>query len=205
MNWDGTTRGYSRQNSIGTQPGPSSNRRVESASLHDALASPIGHLSVFGSPGNDAIFGSPRRHIEPPEFLFTHEHDAATPSSTHILSTKWHELSEEGVQTAISDLSKTENVISDIRTYQNALRALSSAYHNLCRTHLELEEKRREQAEREAARKARAEELLKELQPSEHDIAKRVLQSLFTDDDEEGHRVQRKHSSPVCCSFICMI
>lgn len=136
--------------------------------------------------------------MEPPELLFTHEHD----TSTHILSTKWHELPDDIIQSTISDLSKTEDVISDVKTYQNALRALSSAYHNLCRTHLELEEKRRALAEREAARQSRAEELLKEIQPSEQDIAKRVLQSLFTDDDEEGHKVQRKQSSAVRSSFF---
>ena len=51
--------------------------------------------------------------------------------------------------------------------------------------------------EKERARKQRAEELMKELQPSERDIARRVMQSLFTDDDEGMHNVERSQSQMV--------
>ena len=48
--------------------------------------------------------------------------------------------------------------------------------------------------EEELARRKRADELLKELEPSEQVIARRLIQSLFTDhdDDENEHNVHRK-------------
>lgn len=59
---------------------------------------------------------------------------------------------------------------------------------------MELEESRRVLQEKEIARKHRAEVLMTELQPSERDIARRVIQSIFTDDDEDRHQVRRQHS-----------
>ena len=46
--------------------------------------------------------------------------------------------------------------------------------------------------EEELARRKRADELLKELEPSEQVIARRLIQLLFTDDDENEHNVHRK-------------
>jgi hypothetical protein len=58
--------------------------------------------------------------------------------------------------------------------------------------------------ERELARRKRADELLKELEPSEQVIARRLIQSLFTDDDENEHNVHRKQSVMVrpCHSVV---
>ncbi|KAJ2918478.1 hypothetical protein MD484_g1974, partial [Candolleomyces efflorescens] len=131
----------------------------------------------------------------PPQLLFTDENDVDFTPQASVLSTRWHGLTDDGVHTAILGLDKSDSSNSDIQKYQAALRSLSFAYHSICRAQLELEEKRRILAEREAARKSRGAELLNELQPSERDIAKRVLQSLFTDDDEAGHQVVRKQSS----------
>ncbi|KAF5342268.1 hypothetical protein D9611_001302 [Ephemerocybe angulata] len=196
-NWDGSVRGYSKLQNAGSQLGsPSIHRTDASGDVFGAPSSlDAAHLSVFGSP-NNSLFGSPRGEgIPTPQFLVTDERDTTSLTNTNVLSMKWHDLSDEGMVSAVSNITQSENRGSDIQTYQSALRTMSSAYHNLCRAHLELEEKRRVLAERETARKSRAEELLKEIQPSDRDIAKRVLQSLFTDDDEEGHHVQRKQSS----------
>ena len=46
--------------------------------------------------------------------------------------------------------------------------------------------------EEELARRKRADELLKELEPSEQVIARHLIQLLFTDDDENEHNVHRK-------------
>ncbi len=60
-----------------------------------------------------------------------------------------------------------------------------------------MEESLRVIKEKERARKRRAEELMKELQASDRDIARRVMQSLFTDDDEGIHQVERSQSQVV--------
>jgi hypothetical protein len=57
-----------------------------------------------------------------------------------------------------------------------------------------LEDARKVLYEKELARRKRADELLKELEPSEKVIARRLIQSLFTDDDENEHNVRRKQS-----------
>jgi hypothetical protein len=67
----------------------------------------------------------------------------------------------------------------------------------LSRARIELEEHRKLLQEKEAARKERAETLLSELLPSEREVAKRVIQSIFTGDDETRHGVQRHGSLSV--------
>jgi len=118
--------------------------------------------------------------------------------ATQVLANKWHEYSDEAIQAAISRLSAAESP-SDVDThpYHTALRALSSALHNLSRARIELEEHRKLLQEKEAARKERAQDLLSELQPSEREVAKRVIQSIFPDDDENHHQVQRQGSLSV--------
>jgi hypothetical protein len=119
--------------------------------------------------------------------------------SSQVLATKWHMYSDEAIQSAIANLHPSEspaNVPS--HPYHTALRVLSSAVHNLSRARLEFEEARRVLQQKEVERKKRAEELLKELMPSEQEVARRVIQSLFTDDDETGHKVKRKQSVLVC-------
>lgn len=115
--------------------------------------------------------------------------------TAQVLATKWHEYSDEAIQSAISRLGVSESP-SDITTnpYHSVLRVLSSALHNLSKVRMELEESRRILQEREIARRGRTDELMKELQPSEQEIARRVIQSIFTDDDEEHHHVRRQHS-----------
>lgn len=195
VNWDGSVRGYSRLQSAIAPLGLPNDRRTEDHDIFDLSTSPNSttpHLAV-GSP-NSSLFGT---SVPTPHFLITDEDDGATLSRNHVVSTKWHNLSGEGMERAITTLGKSSTFTTDIETYQSALRTLSSAYHDLCQAQLELEEKRKELAEKNIARKKRADELLKEIRPSEQEIAKRVLQSLFTDDDEEGHRVERNQSSVV--------
>jgi IS4 transposase len=81
--------------------------------------------------------------------------------------------------------------------YHAALRILSFALHNLARMRQDLEEDRRLLREKEIARRKRAAQLLNELQSSEQETAKRVLQSLFPDDDEHAHQIQKRQSTMV--------
>lgn len=123
-----------------------------------------------------------------------------------ITSTRWHEFSDEAIQSAISGFSVSDSPASvTSHPYHSVIRALSSSYHTLAKTRKQLEEKHRLSLEKEAARKARAEELMKELQPSEQEVARRVLQSLFTDDDEDGHRILRKQSHQVSSSDMTVL
>ena len=120
-----------------------------------------------------------------------------TPSvANKVLTTKWHEYSNENIDTALSALSTLDASVSD-HPIHDALRALSSAVHRLSAARAELEESRRELLEKEASRRARADQLMRELQPSDRDLARRVIQSLFPDDDEDRHSVARKTSASV--------
>jgi hypothetical protein len=118
----------------------------------------------------------------------------------HVLNTQWHECSDDALESAISKLTAMEEPGDVINhPYFTALRILSSAYHSVADARQDLEDYRRLIKEKEAARKQRADNLMQELQPSEREVARRVIQSIFTDDDEDSHHVQRKQSAMVCC------
>ena len=122
-------------------------------------------------------------------------HGLPTDVASRILSNQWHDYSDEAIQSAISAISVSDSPASvSSHPYHTALRALSSAVHNLTKIRREMEESLRVIQEKERARKRRAEELMKELQPSDRDIARRVMQSLFTDDDEGMHKVERSQT-----------
>ena len=118
--------------------------------------------------------------------------------ASQILATKWHDCSDDVIQTTISRLDhSSSSSTASAHPYHTALRVLSSTIDKLTKARTELEESRRVLLEKEAARQTRAEELMRELLPSEREVAKRVIQSLFPDDVEEDHQVQRKHSMAV--------
>ncbi|TFK21482.1 TBC-domain-containing protein [Coprinopsis marcescibilis] len=188
-NWDGSVRGYGK-----------TDKKVVGREL---LASP----SLWGSPPTTSpLFQEhtgKRNNIIPPkidispaaEFTATSEfnpEDLGNSVVDQITATKWHEYSDDVIRSKVSTIVDTENDRSE--PYHTTIRALSSAYHNLCRAHVELEETRRLIKEKELARRKRADNLLQELHPSEKDVARRVIQSIFTDDDESLHKVQRKQS-----------
>lgn len=151
-------------------------------------------LFVVGSP-HDAAPTSVRGY---PDVLVTDESDPDVfgPSLTaQVLATRWHEYSDEAIQSVISNFSVSESPAEvSSHPYHSALRVLSSALHNMSRVRLELEEQRRVLQEKELARRERADALMKELQPSEQDIARRVIQSIFTDADEAKHQIRRQQS-----------
>ena len=161
----------------------------------------IGNQSLLMSSLRDRSLRQPN-----PEYIVTGETDVegVAPSVTsQILTTKWHTYSDEAIQTPISKFSASESPADAPNyPYHTTLRILSSAVHNLSRVRLELEDTRKVLYEKELARRKRADELLKELEPSEQDVAKRFIQSLFTDDDENEHNVQRKQSVMVRPSFL---
>ncbi|KAG8212895.1 rab-GTPase-TBC domain-containing protein [Butyriboletus roseoflavus] len=123
--------------------------------------------------------------------------EVLSPAAAQVLAHKWHEYSDEAIQSAIARLSAVESPSdADLHPYHTALRILSSALHNLSRARLELEENRKLLEEKQTAGRQRAETLLQKLLPSEQEIARRVILSVFTDDDERRHCVQRQESLP---------
>jgi hypothetical protein len=201
-NWDGSVRGFSKAERRKSMES-SANHTLSSASLAamwDKPAKP-GPLFVVG-PSTEFTFSPPRTPSRKIPGLFFTDHDSFEFSSSltsQVLGTQWHECSDEAIQSAISRIGESE-ASSDVHVhpYHLALRVLSSALHNLSRARMELEESRMLLLEKEVARRSRAEALLSELQPSEQDVARRVIQSIFTDDDESHHHVRRQQSSMVC-------
>ncbi|KAF9648956.1 TBC-domain-containing protein [Thelephora ganbajun] len=117
-------------------------------------------------------------------------------ATSEVLTTRWHRQSDQAIQSTISKLDFHDSSSDAARhPYHAALRILSSALSNMRKAYKTLEEDRALLQEKEAARKERADQLLRELPLSERDIAKRILQSLFPDDDEHVHQIQRRQSN----------
>jgi len=181
--WEGSVRGHEQRSTDG----------VQTASSSSSLAgmSTQAPLFVVSSSRDSASIHAA------PELIVTSESDTnvfgtRSAVATQVLAAKWHEYSDEAIQTTISNLGASADVHG--HPYHTAIRVLSSALHNLSRVRAELEEERRVLKEKEGARRERADALLKELLPSEQDIAKRVVQSIFADADEARHQVPRKQS-----------
>ncbi|KAG6852843.1 hypothetical protein C0991_008662, partial [Blastosporella zonata] len=173
-NWDGSVRGYGKAIKGGS-------RRKD--------------LSALWSTSRDPIL-SPSRHLGlgNPDVIVTSDSDGemyGAAVTTQVLSTKWHECTDDAIESAISNISPAE---TSSHPYHAALRVLSSALHNLSRVRVELEENRRVLQEKEIARRERADALMKELQQPDVDLAKRVIQSIFAEADESRHQVRRQQS-----------
>ncbi|KAJ7595099.1 rab-GTPase-TBC domain-containing protein [Mycena floridula] len=182
--WDGSVRGKlvkkPSRDSFPIPQKPSSSLSVMfDATAESSTPNRSAPLIIVGSP----LSPSPALISEP------------DPATSQVLAIKWHEYSDEAIQAAISTLSASESPAEiSSNPYHSALRVLSSALHNLSKVRLELEESRKVLQQKEVARRSRADELVKELQPSDQDIARRVIQSIFADDDEVVHNVRRQPS-----------
>jgi len=196
-NWDGSVRGYGKAEQI---------RGVEVNSSPSLGAKPTTTTITKAPPL--FVVGSSRDHSTTPEIHVTAESevDGVDPAiSAQVLATKWHTYSDEAIQATISKLSPSGSPAdTPSHPYHTALRVLSSAVNNLSRARLELEETRRTLREKEVAKKKRADELVKELKPSDQEVARHVIQSLFTNDDENEHRVHRKLSVLVCIKLFML-
>ncbi|KIJ14378.1 hypothetical protein PAXINDRAFT_169775 [Paxillus involutus ATCC 200175] len=121
--------------------------------------------------------------------------ELSSPVAAQVLAHPWHDYSDDAIQSAISRLSNVESPSdADAHPYHTALRVLSSALHHLSHVRLELEESRKFLEEKQVVGKQRAATLFEELQSSERDVARRVIQSIFTDDEESRHQVERQES-----------
>lgn len=198
-NWEGGVRGLGEPDTSRSSGELATDHGASSNSLSVLWERP-GHRTprfIVGTP-LDSNFLTLPGPLPPRTALPVGSSDVPTSVATQVLANRWHEYSDEAIQAAISRLSVAESP-SDVDThpYHTALRVLSSALHSLSRARIELEEHRKLLQEKEAARKERAQDLLSELQPSEREVAKRVIQSIFPDDDEKHHQVQRQGSLSV--------
>jgi small G protein signaling modulator 3 len=186
-NLDGSVRGYGKVDRARTTRDSSATRQP---------------LPTLWDQPPAFVVGSSKDHLSLNSMTRTTdlaEIDGLLPgAASRILTNRWHDYSDEAIQSAISSICPSESPASiSSHPYHLALRVLSSAVHNLTKIRREMEESLRVIQQKERARRQRAEELMKELQPSERDIAGRVMQSLFTDDDEGMHKVERNQSHSV--------
>ncbi|KAK7055916.1 GTPase activating rab protein [Favolaschia claudopus] len=192
--WDGSVRGYAKQRSSAPASVHKPKAKASSNSLsvlwdHDTRPAPLFLVGGGESPGS-----------QPNIFLTdssqTEQFQCDPTLKAQILDTKWHECSDDDIQSAISGLGVPQSPAeAPGHPYHSALRVLSQALHNLAQARMELELGRQALQEKEAARRTRAEALMNELQlVSEREIARRVIQSIFTDDNEEDHHVRRQQS-----------
>ncbi|KAJ4472028.1 GTPase activating rab protein [Lentinula aciculospora] len=120
--------------------------------------------------------------------------------TSRVLTTRWHEYSDDAIQSAIAGISASESP-ADVSShpYHSTLRVLSMALHNLSKARLELEQSRKALLEKEDARRVRAEEFTRQFKSeNEREFARRFVQRIFVDDDVEALEqrawVRKKHS-----------
>ncbi|OSC96319.1 TBC-domain-containing protein [Trametes coccinea BRFM310] len=181
-NWDGSVRGYGKGNRRSVKPPP---------------------LIVVESSSEDVEFNTTDKYELLTDVIPARTTSAFSSATTSkILATPWHDFSDDAIRSAVSQYSSeaASDASVDHPCYE-IMRVLSSAVHNLTRARQELEASRRVLVEKEAARKDRVDQLLRELQPHEKDIANRVIQSLFPNDDEGTHHVRRIQRQPSSASL----
>lgn len=201
-NRDGGVRGFGKPERRDSSDDQTLHRRPSNASLlahsqRSPRSVPTQPPRFVVAPSYDTNYLVPPSPTAPTARI-RRPSEVLSPAATQVLAHKWHEYSDEAIQSAISRLSDVESPSdADPHPYHTALRVLSSALHNLSRVRLELEENRKLLEEKQAAGRQRAETLLQELLPSEQEVARRVILSIFTDDDERRHRVERQESLSV--------
>ncbi|KAI6155384.1 rab-GTPase-TBC domain-containing protein [Pisolithus tinctorius] len=196
-NWDGSVRGYGRGERRGAGEERDALHRRPSVASFKSPGSVKGPCFVVAPPydNNHFLSPSPVSFRGKPLLVEGAPPELSSSFASQVLSNTWHNYSAEVIQSAISHLSVMESPSDgDDHPYHAALRVLSSAFHHMSRTCLELEERRRVLEEESSARRQRAEALLGELPPSERDVARRVILSVFADDYEHDHHMERQRS-----------
>ncbi|KAF5327072.1 hypothetical protein D9619_004668 [Psilocybe cf. subviscida] len=186
--WDGSVRGLAGKEKL---------KAWTSEERQSAAGSGIWNSASAGRPSRAApplfVVGSSAPEIISTADVEVEGVDAAT--SSKVLATRWHTYSDEAIQVSISQLSTSESPANaSAHPYHTALRVLSTAVNNLSRARVELEETRQALREKEAARRRHADELWKGLPLSEQDVARRVIETLFSEDDRDEVSVVKKQS-----------
>lgn len=183
--WDGSVRAFSKDTK-------STHHNTSSSSLADLWPRknsgyhPAPLLIADSSQVKDTRLASRSTHPEVLVTEYTAGQEEYTPTvMSHVLGMQWHQSSDEVIQAAISELSATESPAQcSEHPYHTALRILSCAHHNLKKARMELEERHTQLQEREKHRRAEAEAVVEQLPEAERDIAKRVLASVFSEEND---------------------
>ncbi|KAL4262497.1 Rab-GAP TBC domain-containing protein [Pleurotus pulmonarius] len=180
--WDGSVRGYGKRSKRASLDASSVGKRSSTslAAMWDKSSAPSFAVGAFEDPEDDNDTLEGLLHVQ------------SVPLESQILNTRWHEYPDSAIHAAISDINSNSN---EGDPYHTTIRVLSSAVSKLTEIRRDLETAKRVLEEKEVARRYRTDELVRELQPSEREIARRVIQSIFTDDDEVRHHVRRQASS----------
>ncbi|KZT27218.1 TBC-domain-containing protein [Neolentinus lepideus HHB14362 ss-1] len=193
-NWDGSVRGYGKTDKQKALKGGESAENSLTV-LWDRPAPLFIVGSSKDSPASPKL--TPRRNAEPVN-VDVPKSELGSVATAHVLSTKWHEYSDDAIQSAVSSL-KAAQPSSDgaDNLYHPVIRILSSAVHTLSKARIEFEESRNKLREKEETRRNKAEDLMKNLQPSDQEVVRRVLETLFSDDEQiydKDKAVPKKHS-----------
>ncbi|KAF8642048.1 hypothetical protein AX16_009714, partial [Volvariella volvacea WC 439] len=212
--WDGSMRGYGKARSIDVPGASAASRKASATSLAGTWDSQSPQTTAqpplfiagsskdaLNSTAGGAARRAPRRG---PDLLVITEADQPTfglsqTAATQILSTRWHEQSDEAIHSAIANInlaspSAPSRDSHGDSSYMSILRVLSNTMHNLSQVRMELEENLRSLKEKEAARRVRAEAVVRELESSNQDVAKRI-QAIFAEDDEVlSHQIRKQQS-----------
>ena len=199
--WDGSVRGFGSRNPDRLR---GRNRGESVSNLWDRSGVREAPIIVVEQPESFHNFDTvkhPRKII--PFHLHKECLSLDKDATSEVLTTRWHKQTDQAIQSTVSKLDFHDPSSDAARhPYHAALRVLSSALSNMHKACQALEDDRALLQEKESARKERADQLLRELTPSERDIARRILQSLFPDDDEQVHQIQRRQSNLVSTHLI---
>ncbi|TFK50175.1 TBC-domain-containing protein [Heliocybe sulcata] len=193
-NWDGSVRGYGKADKRKNAQVPESTE--DSLTVLWDRPTPLFIVgSSKDSPASPKL--TPRRDAETMNVDLP-KSELGPVATAHVLSTKWHEYSDDAIRSAVSSL-KAARPSSDSppNLCYPVIRVLSSAVHNLSKARIELEESRKKLREKEETRRNKAEDLMKKFEASEQEIARCVLETLLSDEEhveDKDKTVPEKHS-----------
>ncbi|KAH7341695.1 rab-GTPase-TBC domain-containing protein [Rhizoctonia solani] len=102
------------------------------------------------------------------------------PASNIVLSTRWHTLSDQEIQSSIANLSSVQSPSEESKhPYHETIRILSAACDRLVKQANALERARRSLQQQEARRKRAAERAVKELKPGQRDTGQQLLHAIY--------------------------
>ncbi|CAE7062302.1 unnamed protein product [Rhizoctonia solani] len=102
------------------------------------------------------------------------------PTSSMVLSTRWHTLSDQEIQSSIANLSSVQSPSEESKhPYHETIRILSAACDRLVKQAAALERARKSLQQQEARRKRAAERAVKELKPGQRGTGQQLLQAIY--------------------------
>ncbi|KEP52255.1 Rab-GTPase-TBC domain protein [Rhizoctonia solani 123E] len=102
------------------------------------------------------------------------------PTSSMVLSTRWHTLSDQEIQSSIANLSSVQSPSEESKhPYHETIRILSAACERLVKQAAALERGRKSLQQQEARRKRAAESAVKELKPGQRDTGQQLLHAIY--------------------------